>query len=559
MRLLRDAPIQWKLTLIIMLTCGVAVVLGVAALALRYVAAEQENLTRHMAILTRMVATNATSALAFGDQEWARRALAALEAEPEVCAADVFDADGKVFASFRTPCARQGETALDPTAEESRPPGLLLLADSLRVVQPIVLDEERIGTVVLMAGLEPLRADLLVDAVGLLCIVLVAGLVAFFFASRLQKFVSEPIRRLAATMKHVSAVKDYARHVESAGNDEIGELIRGFNEMLDQIRLRDEQLQRNVTERAKAAEVLRIHAKALENTVDSVMVLDADRHIVWVNKAFTLMTGYEREAVLGQAPELLESDRHARAFYDDIWSQAGQWQGEVWSRRRNGDIFPQRLSISPIRDQGGQISHYVSVGNDISPYKQYEAQLEHLAHHDTLTQLANRGRFETQLDETLARARRLGGCGAVMFVDLDHFKAVNDTCGHAVGDQLLRAASERIRQCVRESDLVARLGGDEFAVLLDGLSSSSVATKIAGNLVASLAAPFNIAGKELHISSSIGICCYPEHGSDADELVRNADLAMYCIKEAGRNGFRLYSPELAAASPLTEDAAPVAG
>ncbi|BAL26232.1 sensor domain-containing diguanylate cyclase [Azoarcus sp. KH32C] len=441
MRLLRDAPIQWKLTLIIMLTCGVAVVLGVAALALRYVAAEQENLTRHMAILTRMVATNATSALAFGDQEWARRALAALEAEPEVCAADVFDAEGKVFASFRTRCARQGDMALDPASPgDARPTGLLLLADSLRVVQPIVLDEERIGTIVLVAGLEQLRAGLLVDAVGLLCIVVVAGLVAFFFASRLQKLVSEPIRCLAATMKHVSAVRDYAHRVAGTGTDEVGQLIDGFNEMLDQIRLRDEQLQQ-------------------------------------------------------------------------------------------------------------------------------------LAHHDALTQLVNRRRFETRLLETLARAKRQGSAGAVMFVDLDHFKAVNDTCGHAVGDQLLRAASERIRQCVRESDLVARLGGDEFAVLLDGLSSPSIAakiaTKIAGNLVASLAEPFNVAGRQLQISSSIGVSCYPEHGVDADELVRNADLAMYRIKEAGRNGFQMYFPEMATAdgdplvpppadSPLTEDAAPVA-
>lgn len=669
MRFLRNVPIQRKLTLIIMLTCGVALALGALALALRYAAAEQDNLARHMAILTRMAATNSTSALAFKDPEWARRTLAALDADPAVCAADILDAQGKLFASFRSPCARApnpavGAADLDPAqfADDEQATGLLLLADSLRLARPIVLDEERIGTIVLVADLEQLRASLLLDAAVLMLIVMVAGLVALLFASQLQKFVSEPIRRLATTMKHVSVVKDYSRHVAGGGDDELGSLICGFNEMLDQIRLRDEKLQlsrdqlmtahqiaqlgdwewdagadrvllsdeactvfgitaapdgltlesflqhvhgvdrewvggalvaalggtppldiehrvvtadgtiryvhqrgkvcpgstartsrlvgtaQNVTERAKAEEDLRITAKALENTVDSVMVLDADRHIVWVNKAFTLMTGYGRESVLGQRPELLNSDRHPEAFYDDIWSQvrnAGQWQGEVWSRRRNGEIFPQRLSISPIRDQVDQVSHYVSVSNDISPYKQYEAQLEHLAHHDTLTQLFNRGQFETRLRETLARASRQGTAGAVMFVDLDHFKAVNDTCGHSVGDQLLRAAAERIRQCVRESDIVARLGGDEFAILLDGLSSPSIAAKIAGNLAASLAEPFNIAGKSLQISSSIGISCYPDHGRDADTLLLNADQAMYRIKDAGRNGFSIYSDEAA--------------
>jgi len=668
MRFLRDTSIRNKLTLIIMMTCGVALVLGAVALGIRYAAAEQDNLAHHMAILTKIVATNSTSALAFKDPEWAWQTLAALEADPGVTTADVYDAQGALFASFQTRRESDGRRGaakehLDPAATSEAPErsGLLLTAESLSISRPIVLDGERIGTIVLTADLKPLRDSLLLDAIVMLIIVMAAGLVALLFASRLQKVVSEPISRLATTMKHVSVVKDYSQRVASSGDDELGSLICGFNEMLDQIQLRDEKLQhsreqlmmaqhiaqlgnwewdaglgrvllseeacsvfgisdgpswlsfesfldrvhgldrewvggallaalpghtpldieyrividdgttryvhqrgqadadvaaptsrlvgtvQNVSERVKAEEDLRIAAKALEYTVDSVMVMDTGRQIVWVNKAFTQMSGYTREDVVGSPPELLKSDRHTDVFYEDIWSQvdvAGQWQGEVWSRRKDGEIYPQRLSISQVKDAADHVSHFVSVSNDISRYKQYETQLEFLAHHDTLTQLLNRGQFETQLREALSQASRHGTIGGVMFVDLDHFKAVNDTFGHAVGDQLLRAAAARIRQCVRDSDLVARLGGDEFAILLDGLSAAPVAAKIAGNLVAALANPFHIAGQQLQISASIGISCYPDDGTDADTLLLNADLAMYRIKEEGRNGFRLYSSEV---------------
>lgn len=648
-----------------MMTCGVALALGAVALAVRYAAAEQKHLSQHMAILTRIVATNSTSALVFKDPEWARQTLAALDADPDVSSADVYDVQGKLFASFRAQREFDENSGvakeyLDPPAAggDHEPSGPLLMADTLRISRPIVLDGESIGTIVLTADLEQMRTSLQLDAFAIALIIMVSGLVALLFASRLQKIVSGPISRLATTMKHVSVVKDYSQRVASDGDDELGSLICGFNEMLDQIQLRDEKLQhsreqlmlaqqiaqlgnlqwdakddrillsdeacrvfgatsevseltfesflcrvhgldrawirgalvtalsensqldieyrivtddgtiryvhqlgkaytdsstqksgivgtvQNVSERVKAEEDLRIAAKALENTVDSVMVMDTGRRIVWVNKAFTLLTGYASDSVLGRDPELLKSDRHQDAFYEDLWrqvSEAGQWQGEVWGRRKNGEVFPQRVSISQIKDADDHVSHYVSVSNDISTYKQYETQLKFLAHHDTLTHLVNRGQFETRLREAVSHASRCGTMVGMMFVDLDHFKAVNDTFGHAVGDQLLRAAAERIRQCVRESDIVARLGGDEFAILLDGLSATSIAKKIAGNLVTALASSFNIAGHKLNISASIGISCYPDDGIDADTLLLNADLAMYRIKEEGRNGFRFFS------------------
>lgn len=536
MRVFQSISLRSKLTLIIMVTCGVALTLGVTALAVRYTAAAQDNLARHMAILTKIVAANSASALAFKDAESAGQTLAALNVAPEVIAADIYDTHGKLFASFHV---RPGLARKNSDTKESLAPqgmatddaeryDLLLVTDTLRISRPIILDDERIGMIVLEADLQPLRDSLLMDAIVMTLIVITAGLIALLFASQLQKVISEPIRRLVAMMKHVSAVKDYSQRVRSTGNDELGTLTRGFNEMLDQIELRDGQLQRsreqlmtaqriaqlgnwewnskdghillseeasrvfgiagkpgaltfasflecvhdtdrkrvrdtliatfssgtaldiqyrivaddgstryvrqlgrtcvttpdysrvegtvqNVTDRAKAEEDLRIVAKALENTVDAVIVMDPDRKIVWVNPAFNLMSGYDREEILGKDPDLLQSDRHTAAFYEDIWAQVattGQWKGEIWSRHKSGKIYPRRVSISQIKDPAGHVSHFVSVSNDISEYKQHETRLEFLAHHDPLTQLANRGQFETRFREAVARASRYGTKGA---------------------------------------------------------------------------------------------------------------------------------------------------
>lgn len=665
MRSFRDLPIRSKLTLVIMATCSVAMVLGTIVLALRYTAAEQDNLAAHVDILAKVTATNSTSALAFKDPSGAVQTLAALEADPVVLGADIHDARGQLFARFRSP---RGGAEVHPAGRSgAAPPAVTsgaqrqhfaFLADSLHAAHPIVLDGERIGTLVIEADLRPLRARLLLDAGAIGLVVLVAGLVALLLATRLQKLISEPISRLAATMRHVSEVNDYTQRVTGAGNDELGAMVSGFNRMLDQIQLRDEALGRsreqllsaqriarlgnwewnaqqrglclsaearrvlgmgdepgmltldafvervyeadragvrraleaslsdgalldiehriladdgtvefvhqrgqvcgdvragrssfagtvqNVSERARAQQELRITASALENTADSVVVVDADRRIAWINKAFGAMTGYARDEVVGRPLDLLRSGRHPAAFYDEMWRQvsvAGQWRGEAWSRRRNGEVYPQRLSISRIMDQSEHATHYVCVAIDISQYKRYEERLKFLAHHDTLTQLPNRGQFETRLPEAIARAQRDTTMGCVMFVDLDHFKSVNDSRGHADGDRLLRAAAARIRTCVRTIDVVARLGGDEFAVLLEGLTCTDDAREIAAKLVAALARPFDLGGPEIHISGSIGVGFFPQDGADAQTVLESADQAMYDIKARGRNGFRFFA------------------
>jgi diguanylate cyclase (GGDEF)-like protein/PAS domain S-box-containing protein len=305
----------------------------------------------------------------------------------------------------------------------------------------------------------------------------------------------------------------------------------------------------DISDRVQAEATLRLSANALENSAEAVMISDAKGRIVSVNKAFTTMTGYPAEQVIGKSPDFLRSDRHDSAFYSQLWDSVGKtghWQGEIWATRRNGEVYPQGISISQVQDKLGRSSHYVSVSSDISRYKQYEAQLAFLAHHDALTDLPNRFAFQTHLREAVLRARRDGSVIALMFIDLDQFKIINDSLGHIVGDLLLKAAAQRLTRCVRQTDLVARLGGDEFVVVLNGAKDPQHAAKIADKLIDVLAEPFLIDGHELTISGSIGISCYPQDGADADVLLKNADAAMYRAKELGRNNYQFFCVDMGA-------------
>jgi diguanylate cyclase (GGDEF)-like protein/PAS domain S-box-containing protein len=303
----------------------------------------------------------------------------------------------------------------------------------------------------------------------------------------------------------------------------------------------------DITQRVQAEERLRLAANALENTAESVMICDANRRIVSVNKAFTTMTGYAPGEVNGRSTELLRSRKHDPAFYSHIWdtvNQTGHWEGELWGQGKNERIYPQWISISQVKDVTGKPSHYVSVSNDISRYKQYEARLEFLAQHDALTDLPNRFSLQSHLEEALLRAGNRGEPVGLMFIDLDHFKSVNDSLGHAAGDELLQAAAQRLRNCVRQSDFVARLGGDEFVVVLDELRHFQEAATVAEKLISVLTRPFTIRGHEVFISASIGISCYPRDGREPEVLLNNADTAMYRAKEHGRNTYHPFSAEM---------------
>jgi diguanylate cyclase (GGDEF)-like protein/PAS domain S-box-containing protein len=298
------------------------------------------------------------------------------------------------------------------------------------------------------------------------------------------------------------------------------------------------------SERKRIDEQLRLACKAFEHIVDGLIIADEQRRIISVNQAFTETTGYSAGEVIGKSPRFLQSGRHDAAFYAQMWQTIdthGGWRGEVWDRRKNGEIYPELLSISAVRDGAGTITHYVGIFNDISNLKEHEARLRYLAHHDALTELPNRSLFQDRVVDAMQRARRNNTVVAVFFLDLDHFKNINDTVGHAGGDTLLKGVASRLTETVREIDVVARFGGDEFAVMLDGLNEASDAEVVAQKLLDVMARPFLIGDREFNVSASIGISCYPTDGADISTLLKNADSAMYWAKNQGRNTYRLFS------------------
>jgi diguanylate cyclase (GGDEF)-like protein/PAS domain S-box-containing protein len=303
----------------------------------------------------------------------------------------------------------------------------------------------------------------------------------------------------------------------------------------------------DITARKQMEERLRQSATVFENTTEGVIITDAAGHITAVNRACTQITGYSEQELIGQPLAVLRSGRHEADFYDAMWRDvlaSGSWQGEVWSRRKSGDIYPEWLNISVVKDEQGHITHFVNVFSDISAMKESESRLDHLAHHDPLTGLPNRLLLMARMEQSLARARRNNTLLAVLFIDLDRFKDINDTLGHPVGDLLLQAVALRLAECVREEDTVSRLGGDEFTVLIEELHDSSAAGTVAQKIIVALAQPLVLQGHEVFITASIGIALFPDDGADVTTLLKNSDSALYRAKEQGRDNYHYYTEEL---------------
>ncbi|GGC02546.1 EAL domain-containing protein [Pseudoduganella buxea] len=303
----------------------------------------------------------------------------------------------------------------------------------------------------------------------------------------------------------------------------------------------------DVTERKEAEEKLRLSATVLEHIGDAVMVVDAGGTIVAVNPAFTQITGYTEGEALGHDLGLTRSSRHDDTPGPRLWGElveSGYWRGELWCVRKNGEEFLEELTLTAVRDAAGTVTHYVGVFSDITQLKQSQDKLDHMAHHDPLTQLPNRSLFNDRLQHAIDRAGRAGEQLALLFIDLDRFKNVNDTLGHHVGDELLQQVARALASHLREGDTLARLGGDEFVVLLEDIDGQYGASLVAQKLVEMFEQPFLVAGHELFVTCSAGVSLYPADAADLNILIRNADVAMYQAKARGRNGYRFYAPEM---------------
>jgi diguanylate cyclase (GGDEF)-like protein/PAS domain S-box-containing protein len=296
---------------------------------------------------------------------------------------------------------------------------------------------------------------------------------------------------------------------------------------------------------------LSIAAIAFE-TDEGMMVTDENALIIRINRAFTQITGYSAADAIGKNPSILKSDRQNVEFYERMWTSlrvTNSWQGEIWNRRKNGDVYPEWLNITAVVDKAGKVTNYVSTFVDFTERKQAESEIHHLAFYDSLSKLPNRRLLLDRLRQAMVNSSRNRASGALLFIDLDNFKTLNDTKGHGVGDLLLIEVSKRLQACVREGDTLSRFGGDEFVLLLEGLSEERAqaaiqAKGVGEKVLEALNQPYSLEGNEFHSSSSIGVTLFADYQQNLDELLKQADTAMYEAKKAGRNTLRFFDPAM---------------
>jgi diguanylate cyclase (GGDEF)-like protein/PAS domain S-box-containing protein len=299
----------------------------------------------------------------------------------------------------------------------------------------------------------------------------------------------------------------------------------------------------DITEWRRLGDRLRLNAQVFDSSNEAMVITDRQNNIISVNRAFTRLTGYEREEALGKNPRILSSGRHDAAFYRTMWQQIveeGYWRGDIWDRRKDGSCYPKFLSITAMRDDAGAIEKFSAVFYDVSERKKMEAQLENLAHYDSLTGLPNRMLLHDRLEQAIATAERQRQHFALLFIDLDGFKPVNDAHGHAVGDEVLKVVGQRLSMVIRGMDTAARLGGDEFVVILTDIRNRENAERVAEKIIGELSEPYQVAGKTLSISASIGASLYPSDQKVAMDLLRTADEAMYQAKRDGKRRVKFY-------------------
>jgi diguanylate cyclase (GGDEF)-like protein/PAS domain S-box-containing protein len=303
----------------------------------------------------------------------------------------------------------------------------------------------------------------------------------------------------------------------------------------------------DITARIEAEKTMRLHARIFEHSQESILITDARRHIISINPACSDITGFSEAELGGQPHAFLCAQRHGADFLEALWAhveQEGSWQGELWTRRKQGEDFPSWASISLVRNREGQTNNYFSIFTDITARKETEERIHHLAYYDVLTGLPNRSLLHKLSDQALIEARRNGLQGALLFIDLNRFKPINDTLGHAVGDALLKQVAARLRATVRTEDVVARLGGDEFIVALFNIARREHAAIVAQKILAALDPTFWIEAHEVQIGAAIGISVYPHDSAETEALLRMADIAMYRAKQGGEDGYAFYSHEM---------------
>jgi diguanylate cyclase (GGDEF)-like protein/PAS domain S-box-containing protein len=355
-------------------------------------------------------------------------------------------------------------------------------------------------------------------------------LISWFVRTLIVSNIAEPVKKLQMAMSEIQRENDLSKRADvDEANPDIGDMARTFNALVENL--------------AHATERLELFGNMFHGSNEALLITDANKKIVAVNPAFTEITGYSAEETIGKNPNIMNSGKQSTAFFQKMWAsinETGQWQGEIWNRRKSGEIYPEWLSIGVVKNHKNEVINYISMFSDISERKAIEQQIEFLAHYDVLTKLPNRALFADRLKSALLSASRGNKKVALLFLDLDKFKTINDTMGHLAGDLLLQSAAERLKTCVRESDTVCRQGGDEFLILLSVVGSRDDVESVAKKIITVMENTHQIMGQEIVVSFSVGISIFPDDADDAEAIIKCADEAMYCAKESGRNNYKFF-------------------
>ena len=303
----------------------------------------------------------------------------------------------------------------------------------------------------------------------------------------------------------------------------------------------------DITDLQRLNRRIELFAEIFENTAEGIMLTDANKRIVQVNDAFRQITGFSQQDAVGKTPAILSSGRHTIGFYKEMWKtikESGRWSGEIWNRKKNGAVFPELLTINSLKNEQGEVTHYVGIFSDISKLKSSQEKLKHLTHYDALTDLPNRALLVERVEQAIRHANRTSNRVALVMLDLDRFKHINESYGHTVGDKLIADVANNLRHVVRDDDTLARVGGDEFVLLFEDIEDIAKLGFMTERIQRALAAPIELPDQIVNMTASMGICVYPEDGANASELIRNADAAMFHAKAQGRNTYQFYTEEM---------------
>jgi diguanylate cyclase (GGDEF)-like protein/PAS domain S-box-containing protein len=559
MRQVHNWPIRHKLTALFVIMAslaalGVSVPMGIFdTLGLR------RAMVRDLSVLADVLARNSTAALTFRDARAAQDVLQALQAEPSVTAACTYTNDGKPFAIY----VRDG-TGADFVPPLPQPPASRFEAGRLVQFREIELEGENLGTIYLESDLERLNTRSRHYTLAFLATLLATLGLAFVLAGRLQRPISRPLLDLVQTAKAISQAADYSIRAEIPDQDEFGALASEFNGMLDQIEERNAQLRRHreqleeevasrTTELVMAnSQLQRAEEKyraIFEDAVVGIFQVTPQGRPLSINRALAEMHGYDSpEQLLAEVSDVgsqLFVDPSRMTEIQNMLAGSDVVRGvEVQIYRRDKTKKWALLNIRVVRDDAGNTLLQEGTVEDVSDRKAAEERVQFLAYYDALTGLPNRLLLHDRLANAMANARRRNEKVALLFLDLDRFKIINDSLGHSIGDLLLQEVAERLKRWARAQDTVARIGGDEVIILLSGVRDVPDAAVAAERIMEAMTAEFVVQGHSFNVSCSIGISIFPVHGVDSEALIKNADAAMYCAKDSGRNNFRFFTEDM---------------